>query len=57
MSDEQIRKAAQVAHAEEFILNFPNQYDEILQTKGEIFPGDKNSAYVLPELLWETHLF
>ena len=39
VSDEQIRKAAQVAHAEEFILNFPNQYDEILQTKGANLSG------------------
>ena len=39
VSDEQIRKAAQIAHAEEFILNFPSQYDEILQTKGANLSG------------------
>lgn len=39
VSDEQIRKAARIAHAEEFILAFPDQYDERLQTKGSNLSG------------------
>ncbi len=39
VSDEQIRKAARIAHAEEFILQLPGQYDEVLQTKGANLSG------------------
>jgi len=39
VSDQQIHKAAQVAHAEEFILSFPNAYDELLETKGANLSG------------------
>lgn len=39
VSDARIREAARIAHAEEFILTFPNQYDEVLQTKGANLSG------------------
>lgn len=39
VSDEQIRKAARIAQAEDFILAFPAQYDEKLQTKGSNLSG------------------
>ncbi|MBW6514754.1 MAG: ABC transporter ATP-binding protein/permease [Candidatus Syntrophosphaera sp.] len=39
VSDDQVRKAARIAHAEEFILAFPSQFDEILQTKGANLSG------------------
>ncbi|NLK49476.1 MAG: ABC transporter ATP-binding protein [Candidatus Cloacimonetes bacterium] len=39
VTDQEISKAAQIAHAEEFILNFKNSYDEILDTKGANLSG------------------
>ncbi len=39
LSDEQVRAAARIAHAEDFILQFPSQYDEVLQTKGANLSG------------------
>lgn len=39
LSDETIRMAAQIAHAEEFILEFPRGYDQILDTKGQNLSG------------------
>ncbi len=39
LSDEQIRNAARIAYAKEFIEEFPNQYDEVLQTKGANLSG------------------
>ncbi len=39
VSDEQIRKAARIAHAETFILEYPQGYDEALQTKGANLSG------------------
>ncbi|MFO8144242.1 MAG: ABC transporter ATP-binding protein [Candidatus Syntrophosphaera sp.] len=39
VSNEQIKKAAKIAHAEEFILSFPDKYDEVLQTKGVNLSG------------------
>ncbi len=38
-SEEQVRQAARIAHAEGFILQFPHQYDEVLQTKGANLSG------------------
>jgi subfamily B ATP-binding cassette protein MsbA len=39
VTDEQVREAARIAHAEEFIKSFPNGYDEVLQTKGSNLSG------------------
>ena len=39
LGDERIRAAARIAHAEDFILQFPRQYDEVLQTKGANLSG------------------
>lgn len=39
VSQEQIESAAKIAHAEEFILNFPDTYDEMLDTKGANLSG------------------
>ena len=39
VSQSQIEQAARVAHAEEFILSFPNTYDEVLDTKGANLSG------------------
>lgn len=39
VSQSQIELAARVAHAEEFILSFPNTYDEVLDTKGANLSG------------------
>ncbi len=39
VSDEQVRNAARIAHAEEFILQLPQQYDEPLQAKGSNLSG------------------
>lgn len=39
VSHEQIENAAKIAYAEEFILNFPNTYDEMLDTKGANLSG------------------
>ncbi len=39
ISDAQIEAAARIAHAEEFILAFPQKYAEILQTKGANLSG------------------
>ena len=34
LSDKEIREAARIAHADEFILHFPQQYDQLLDIKG-----------------------
>jgi ABC-type multidrug transport system fused ATPase/permease subunit len=34
LSDSDIRRAAQIAHADEFIESFPDQYDQLLDIKG-----------------------
>lgn len=39
VSDEQIKNAAQIAYADEFIKKLPNQYDEILQAKASNLSG------------------
>jgi len=39
LSDETIKAAAQIAHAEEFILQFPDGYDQVLDTKGQNLSG------------------
>ncbi len=39
VSDERIREAARIAHADEFIIQFPDQYDEVLDTKGANLSG------------------
>ncbi|MGC9361333.1 MAG: ABC transporter ATP-binding protein [Candidatus Syntrophosphaera sp.] len=39
VTDEQVENAARIAHAEDFILSFPEKYDEILQTKGVNLSG------------------
>jgi ATP-binding cassette, subfamily B, bacterial MsbA len=39
VTDEQIRNACDIASASEFIEHFPNQYDELLQTKGSNLSG------------------
>ncbi|MCB5285824.1 MAG: ABC transporter ATP-binding protein/permease [Candidatus Cloacimonetes bacterium] len=39
LDDAQIRAVARIAHAEAFILQFPAQYDEVLQTKGANLSG------------------
>jgi subfamily B ATP-binding cassette protein MsbA len=39
VSDEQIKAAARIAHADEFITAFPSGYDEILEIKGSNLSG------------------
>lgn len=39
LTDEEIKKAAQIAHAEEFILTLPDQYDQLLDIKGTNLSG------------------
>lgn len=39
VSDENVKKAAQIAYADEFIEEFPNQYEEILHHKGSNLSG------------------
>ncbi|MDD4223301.1 MAG: ABC transporter ATP-binding protein [Candidatus Cloacimonetes bacterium] len=39
VDDARIRTAARIAHAEGFILEFPRQYEEVLQTKGANLSG------------------
>jgi len=39
VSDERIREAARIAHADEFITQLPAQYDEMLDTKGANLSG------------------
>lgn len=39
VSDEQIAAAARIAHADEFIQQLPNKYDQILDTKGANLSG------------------
>lgn len=34
LTDEEIREAARIAHADEFIQHFPQQYDQLLDIKG-----------------------
>ena len=39
LDGETIKTAAQIAHAEEFILQFPDGYDQVLDTKGQNLSG------------------
>ncbi len=39
VSDEQVQTACDIASASEFIIHFPGQYDELLQTKGSNLSG------------------
>ena len=39
VSDEQLRRAAEIANADEFIQQYPGQYDGILQSKGSNLSG------------------
>ncbi|HNX37428.1 MAG TPA: ABC transporter ATP-binding protein [Candidatus Cloacimonadota bacterium] len=39
VSDSDIREAARIAHADEFIVEFPDRYDQILDTKGANLSG------------------
>ncbi|PKN75311.1 MAG: hypothetical protein CVU49_03335 [Candidatus Cloacimonetes bacterium HGW-Cloacimonetes-2] len=39
LSDEQIREAAKIAHADEFIEQLPNKYDQMLDIKGTNLSG------------------
>ncbi len=39
LSDEEVREAARIAHAEEFIQTLPDQYDQLLDIKGTNLSG------------------